>query len=69
MVFNIFWQDPEYRCAQNKDQMFISSYARDNRFSEDVSESAVAWFAARFSSHRVPQDIIDKIFHKQFVIT
>lgn len=42
--------------------MFISSYARDNRFSEDVSESAVAWFAARFSSHRVPQDIIDKIF-------
>ena len=41
--------------------MFISSYARDNRFSEDVSESAVPWFAATFSYDRVPQETIDKI--------
>ena len=45
----------------NQDQMFISSYARDNRWDEDVAESVVPWFAVRYSSDRVPQEILDKI--------
>ena len=41
--------------------MFISTYARDHRFSEDASESVLPWFASRFSAHRVPQETIDQI--------
>ena len=56
-----FVQDPTWRCAQNQDQMFISSYARDNRWAEDVAESVVPWFAVRYSADRVSQEILDKI--------
>jgi len=58
---SFFYNDPAYRCAQNQDQMFISNYARDNRYSEDASESVLPWFATRFSAHRVPQETLDKI--------
>ena len=60
-VYSSYLQDPAWRCAQNMDQMFISSYARDNPFDEDTAESVVPWFAVRYSWDRVPQETLDKI--------
>ena len=48
-------------CAQNKDQMFISNYARDFPTSEDAAESIVPWYASRYSAYRVPQETLNKI--------
>ena len=54
-------QGEAWRCAQDKDQNFISTYARDFSSSEDVAESVVPWYAWRFSSSRVDSAIIAKI--------
>ena len=54
-------KSPEWRCAQNKDQMFISSYARDNWDNEDVPESVVPWYAVTYRADRVGKDTVDII--------
>jgi len=54
-------ETPEWRCAQNKDQMFISSYARDNWDNEDVPESVVPWYAVTYRADRVGSETVDII--------
>jgi len=54
-------ETPEWRCAQNKDQMFISSYARDNWDNEDAPESVVPWYAVTYSKDRVGMDTVEII--------
>jgi hypothetical protein len=41
--------------AQNADGEFISTYARDNRTSEDVAESYLPYMAVRYRSDRISQ--------------
>ena len=41
--------------------MFISSYARDNRWNEDLPESVVPWLAITLGKDRVPEDVQSKI--------
>ena len=54
-------QGEAWRYAQDKDQNFISTYARDFSSSEEVSESVVPSYAWRFSSGRLDSAIIAKI--------
>lgn len=47
--------------AQNKDNQFISTYARDNKTREDVAESFLTWIAVRQCTLRIQQKDIDSI--------
>lgn len=40
-------EDPEWIAAQQADGEYISEYARDYAWREDVAETAVAWYALR----------------------
>ena len=47
-----------WRAAQEADGTFISEYARDHPFGEDVAESFLAWFAVRYHPQRLdPADL------------
>ena len=47
-----------WRAAQESDGTFISEYARDHPFREDVAESFPAWFAVRYHPERLdPADL------------
>ncbi len=45
--------------AQQSDNRFISTYARDNPTREDIAESFVLWLAVRYRASRVSQALID----------
>ena len=47
--------------AQEADGEFISTYAQDNPFQEDVAESFLTWLAVRYRSDRISQSILDTI--------
>jgi len=47
---NFNWID-----AQNKDNNYISTYARDNREREDIAESFLAYFAVTYRKDRITQ--------------
>jgi len=47
--------------AQTKDNEFISTYARDNPNREDIAESFLTYFAIRYRSDRISQELYDTI--------
>ena len=48
--------DSKWLAAQKADGAFISSYAKDNSTSEDVAESFLAYFSARYVPTRIDSD-------------
>ena len=53
----------EWQNAQEQDAEFISTYARDNPFREDIAESFLPYFAARHRPERISsklKEIIEK---------
>lgn len=48
---------PEWIAAQNADDEFISTYARDNPTREDVAETFLLYFALRYRPGRISQDL------------
>jgi len=51
----------EWLAAQDADGEFISTYARDNPYREDVAESFLPYFAVRYRSDRITQSLADVI--------
>jgi len=51
----------DWLCAKQRDNNFISTYARDHPTSEDVAESIVPWYAHTYSNTRVPTETITAI--------
>jgi hypothetical protein len=47
--------------AQNQDNEFISTYARDNPISEDIAESFLTWLAVRFREDEISMDDYNSI--------
>ena len=47
--------------AQKLDASFISNYARDNRFREDIAESFLPYLAVRYRCDRISEDLAKKI--------
>jgi NOL1/NOP2/fmu family ribosome biogenesis protein len=47
--------------AQAADNCFISQYARDYPIREDVAESFPLYFAIRYRSDRIPQELVNRI--------
>ena len=45
--------DPAWQAAQAADSLFISQYARDNPYREDVAETLLWWFVSRCVPDRV----------------
>lgn len=52
---------PGWIAAQEADNGFISTYARDNPVREDIAESFVPYLALRYRSDRIPQGLADTI--------
>lgn len=46
-----------WRAAQEADNHFISTYARDNPDREDVAESYLPYLAIRYFADRIPEDL------------
>jgi len=53
---SLIYGTDDWLCARQRDQNYISTYARDHPFSEDVSESIVPWWAHTYSAERVPME-------------
>ena len=53
--------DARWLEAQRADGSFISTYARDHPDREDIAESALAWIAVRYRSHRIGRKVADTI--------
>lgn len=47
-------RDPQWLTAQKQDGKYISSYAKDNPFREDIAESLVPYLAVQFRADRFP---------------
>lgn len=52
---------PKWLAAQRADAGFISIYARDNPFREDVAESFLPFFAVRYRRDRIDQNLATTI--------
>ncbi|MEM7372159.1 MAG: hypothetical protein AAF587_26310 [Bacteroidota bacterium] len=50
-----------WKMAQNKDNLFISTYARDNEEREDIAESFLPYFAIRYRAERIPDSLKETI--------
>lgn len=50
-----------WKSAQNLDHRFISNYAQDYPYREDVAESFLPYFAVRYRSDRIPQALADTV--------
>ena len=62
LALTVMLQDAvAYSCAVFKDQEFISTYAMNNPYVEDVAESFPIWFAARFKTSNLDQETKDII--------
>ena len=57
----LFQDAAAYACAMNKDQQFISTYSRENPYTEDVAESVLVWYAARLKPDRLDDATRDLI--------
>ena len=51
----------EWLAAQDADGEFISTYARDNPYREDIAESFLPYFAFRYRSDRITESLADVI--------
>lgn len=58
---DLYSRAPDWMAAQTADVNFISSYAKDNPFREDVAESFLMWIACRQSPLRISQKNYDLI--------
>lgn len=47
--------------AQNQDDEFISTYARDNPTREDIAESFLTWLAVRYRQNKISTENFNKI--------
>lgn len=47
----------EWVAAQEKDGVFISTYARDNPYREDIAESFLLYFALRYREDRISDNL------------
>nr|HMP32231.1 T9SS type A sorting domain-containing protein [Saprospiraceae bacterium] len=54
-------KSPSWLDAQNKDNNYISSYARDNPEREDIAESFLLWLAVTYRSERISKVNLEKI--------
>ncbi|MDE0149567.1 MAG: hypothetical protein OXM58_14440 [Rhodospirillaceae bacterium] len=54
--------DPKWKAAQKADAAYISTYAKSNPQREDVAESFLAYFAARYVPSRISRTWEKKIF-------
>ncbi len=54
--------DPKWKAAQKADAAYISTYAKSNPQREDVAESFLAYFAARYVPSRISRTWKKKIF-------
>ncbi len=54
--------DPEWKAAQTADGAYISTYAKSRPSQEDVAESFLAYFAARYVPSRISRSWETKIF-------
>jgi len=52
---------PEWIAAQAADDEFISIYARDHPYREDIAESFVPYFGYRYRRDRLSEDVIETI--------
>ena len=46
-MYRLFKDAAAYACAMSKDQQFISTYCRENPYTEDVAESVLVWARVR----------------------
>lgn len=44
---------PDWKAAQDKDAQFISTYAQENPYREDIAESIIPYFAVRLRPERI----------------
>lgn len=58
---DLYARSPGWMAAQAADVNFISSYAKDNPFREDVAESFLMWIACRQNPLRISQKNYDLI--------
>ena len=56
-----YYADPDYQRARAADNNFVSTYARDNANSEDISESIVPYIAVRYRADRITADMENRI--------
>jgi hypothetical protein len=54
-MYFLFKDAAAYACAVSKDQQFISTYSRENSYTEDVAESVLVWYGARVRPDRVDE--------------
>ena len=52
---------PEWKSAQDKDQQFISTYALENPYREDIAESIIPYFAVRLRPERITSEQRQKV--------
>ena len=50
-------RNKDWLAAQKKDGKFISRYAKDNPFREDVAETYLLYFAYRYKPHRIDKKL------------
>ena len=50
-----------WELAQEKDNVFISTYARDNPDREDIAETFLTYFAVKFRAERISKELFDTI--------
>ena len=60
-IFIDYFKEPDYICAQNLDRKYISQYAKDNPGREDISESSIMWFAARYKKDRQDPKLLEDV--------
>ena len=46
---------------RKKDNVFISTYARDNPDREDIAETFLTYFAVKFRAERISKELFDTI--------
>ena len=51
---------PDWRAAQDSDNHFISRYAKEHPFREDIAESVIPYLAARFRPQRFRPELLEK---------
>lgn len=54
-------RDAKWLAAQEKDQRFISTYAQENPYREDIAESVIPYLAVRHRPQRISKDQRDTI--------
>lgn len=61
VIDKVHERNPQWLQAQNQDIAFISSYAQEHPYREDLAESFIPYLAARFKTNRISAQLAQTI--------